>query len=227
MALGRVRFRQGKYYLPVPAPGATRSTSENYVHDGIANLARHGALAAIVTTNFDQLIEQALTACGIRFKVAYETKTYRRALQLASDPPNEPLVVLKVHGSVHDHRSMVEHAQAAASQAEQEARAVSRSPARKPPVDVHRFLGRRSGDQRRLPGHHPGRKGLAWRCICAMAWRAGFESRRRQTAHDLRQQRRAYRRRLRAISRCTVERARCARDAGSARHRGVRHPRAD
>lgn len=50
----------------------------NAGHDTLAHLARHGALAAILTTNFDRLIEQALDAVGVEYEVASEAASYER-----------------------------------------------------------------------------------------------------------------------------------------------------
>lgn len=78
----------------------------NSAHEAIAWLAKHGVLAAIVTTNFDRLIEHALKAQRVRFQVAYEPKSYARCLQALDG--TGPLQVLKVHGCVRDHRSLVD-----------------------------------------------------------------------------------------------------------------------
>jgi len=78
----------------------------NPAHEGIAWLAQHGALAAVVTTNFDRLIERALEAQGVAFQVAYEPKSYARCLNVLDGEGT--LQVLKVHGCVQDHRSLVD-----------------------------------------------------------------------------------------------------------------------
>jgi hypothetical protein len=78
----------------------------NAAHLGIARLAKHGALAAVVTTNFDRLIERALEQQGVKHDVAYEPQSYARCLEALGS--NAPLQVIKVHGCVQDHRSLVD-----------------------------------------------------------------------------------------------------------------------
>lgn len=51
----------------------------NSAHDGIAALAAHGAVRAVVTTNFDRLIEHAFDRRGVAYGVAYDEAGYRAA----------------------------------------------------------------------------------------------------------------------------------------------------
>jgi hypothetical protein len=74
------------------------------VHASLAELARRGRLAAIITTNFDQLIEQALTARGQQFRVYHDAAGF--ATLAAADPG--PLPVIKIHGSIEDTASLVD-----------------------------------------------------------------------------------------------------------------------
>jgi tetratricopeptide (TPR) repeat protein len=73
----------------------------NANHAALAALARAGLAAAIVTTNFDRLIERALGALGVEHRV------YRNREEYASIAKS-PLPVIKVHGSVEDPGSMVD-----------------------------------------------------------------------------------------------------------------------
>jgi hypothetical protein len=81
----------------------------NAGHDGIAALAAAGALKAVVTTNFDQLIERALDKRGVNYAVAKDDVGYVKMLQrLAPSRERGPLPVLKIHGSVTDPKSMID-----------------------------------------------------------------------------------------------------------------------
>lgn len=51
----------------------------NACHDAIASLAAHHHVAAVVTTNFDRLIKQALDAAGVSYRV-YSDNTHFEAL---------------------------------------------------------------------------------------------------------------------------------------------------
>jgi hypothetical protein len=79
----------------------------NAAHDGISALAAAGALKAVVTTNFDRLIERSLERRGVPYIVAYDAAGYGRLLErLRMD--GGPLPIVKIHGSVSDHLSMVD-----------------------------------------------------------------------------------------------------------------------
>jgi len=81
----------------------------NSAHEGIAWLARQGVVVAIVTTNFDRLLEHALESQGVPYEAAYEPQTYERCLQtLQADSRETPLQILKVHGCVQDYRSLID-----------------------------------------------------------------------------------------------------------------------
>ncbi len=80
----------------------------NAGHDGIAALANAGALRAVVTTNFDRLIERALDKWSVPYVVAYDDAGYVEMLQRLSGRDRGPLPVLKIHGCVCDHRSMID-----------------------------------------------------------------------------------------------------------------------
>lgn len=74
----------------------------NSAHDAIAALAAGGALRAVVTTNFDRLIERALKRRGVAFVPAFDEDGY------ASVPEGGALPVIKVHGCVSSADSMVD-----------------------------------------------------------------------------------------------------------------------
>lgn len=81
----------------------------NSAHAGIARLAKHGVVRAIVTTNFDRLIEHALDSAEVPYEVQYDPAGYARCwLGLSTDAEPTSLQVIKLHGCVRDHRSMVD-----------------------------------------------------------------------------------------------------------------------
>ncbi len=81
----------------------------NSVHSIIAWLAKKGAITAIVTTNFDCLLERALEKEEVPFEVAYDKGTYETFFdRLEINRSMSPLPLLKVHGSVIDSGSMVD-----------------------------------------------------------------------------------------------------------------------
>ncbi|HEV2890465.1 MAG TPA: SIR2 family protein [Frankiaceae bacterium] len=65
-------------------------------HDALATLAGRGELAAIVTTNFDTLIEQAFQDAGVPLDVYMPGGS----LPPWSLAPDDPCILIKVHGSV-------------------------------------------------------------------------------------------------------------------------------
>ena len=80
----------------------------NAGHDGIAVLAKAGAVKAVVTTNFDRLIERALDKRGVQYVVAYDDDGYLEMLQRLAAGALRPLPILKIHGCVSNHRSMID-----------------------------------------------------------------------------------------------------------------------
>jgi hypothetical protein len=81
----------------------------NEAHRAIAWLAKHGVVRAVVTTNFDRLVEKALDAYDVPCDVAFDPPTYARCLAtLTAGASAVPVQVLKVHGSVEDHRSLID-----------------------------------------------------------------------------------------------------------------------
>jgi len=74
----------------------------NPAHDAIAALAAAGALKAIVTTNFDRLIERALDLRGVPYMTAFDDDGYQRI------PAKGVLAVIKIHGCVSAPLSMID-----------------------------------------------------------------------------------------------------------------------
>lgn len=86
---------------------ALNTNEFNSIHAGITELARGNKLTAIVTTNFDRLIERALLAAGVGFQVYFDTAGFE-SLAESLNKPAAPLTVVKVHGSVESPASMVD-----------------------------------------------------------------------------------------------------------------------
>ncbi|HSF58514.1 MAG TPA: SIR2 family protein, partial [Candidatus Binatia bacterium] len=78
---------------------ALDTEDRNACHDAIATLAAHHYLAAIVTTNFDRLIERALEAADVPYRVFYDSTHYEALPDVVASGFREPLPVIKVHGS--------------------------------------------------------------------------------------------------------------------------------
>ena len=82
----------------------TEAGNEN--HSLIAALASSGVVRAVVTTNFDRLLERALDGAGTPYRV-FATSTDFEELPAALDDAPECLLV-KAHGSVEHLESMVD-----------------------------------------------------------------------------------------------------------------------
>jgi hypothetical protein len=76
----------------------------NQCHDALATLAAEGKLAAIVTTNFDSLIERAFGDLG----VALEVKAAGGAWPIPDLSPDSACQLVKVHGSALQADSLVD-----------------------------------------------------------------------------------------------------------------------
>ncbi|MDW7693277.1 SIR2 family protein [Flammeovirgaceae bacterium SG7u.111] len=83
---------------------ALDSSQTNVTHLAIAKLAKAGKLKAVVTTNFDRLVEQALEAAGVEFDVFFDQKGY----ELLLEKPSEKLPIIKIHGTAEVALSMVD-----------------------------------------------------------------------------------------------------------------------
>jgi len=76
------------------------------VHAGLAELAANGRLTAIITTNFDRLIETALRGRGVKVEV-YGNAARFAELSAAKGAP-DTLPIIKIHGSIEDASSLVD-----------------------------------------------------------------------------------------------------------------------
>ena len=77
------------------------------VHIALAELASRGRIAALITTNFDRLLEIALAARGVAFEVFRDADGFERLLARADDA-HAPIPVIKIHGSIDDVSSLVD-----------------------------------------------------------------------------------------------------------------------
>ena len=80
----------------------------NAAHEGIAALAAAGSVRAIVTTNFDWLLERALDRCGVAYESAFDPGGYIRLRDRMVAGRAGLLPVIKVHGCVCDPLSMID-----------------------------------------------------------------------------------------------------------------------
>src|SRR4029077_13642933 len=89
----------GESYFPILE--VLDSEQTNAHHRAIAELARRGACRALVTTNFDQLLERALQEVGVPYDAFVAPDDYRR------DPKTE-CSIYKIHGSVASAMTLVD-----------------------------------------------------------------------------------------------------------------------
>jgi len=80
----------------------------NAAHEALASLAQSGKLTAIVTTNFDRLIEIALAQRGVSFEAVYDDAGFESLAQRFASGEKVPLPIIKIHGSVCDPDSMID-----------------------------------------------------------------------------------------------------------------------
>jgi tetratricopeptide (TPR) repeat protein len=85
---------------------AIDTEATNPCHEAVAALAAGGVLKAIVTTNFDRLIERALDARRVTHRVFAHPREFDALDQGLGD--DHALPVIKVHGSVESPESMVD-----------------------------------------------------------------------------------------------------------------------
>jgi hypothetical protein len=77
------------------------------VHAGLAELAARGSLTAVVTTNFDRLIESAMHDRAVSYKVYYNATGFEQLAAPSGLPPGT-LPIIKIHGSIEDASSLVD-----------------------------------------------------------------------------------------------------------------------
>ena len=80
----------------------------NANHGALAGLAAAGVLRAIVTTNFDCLIERALDATHTGHRVFATAASFDTLPAVVRSPGLDGLPLIKAHGSVTDPSSMVD-----------------------------------------------------------------------------------------------------------------------
>jgi tetratricopeptide (TPR) repeat protein len=89
----------GEEYFPILK--ILDSTQPNANHRALAELARQGVLRAVVTTNFDTLLEQAFA--GLPFETCITAEDYARVPRDCDRP-----VIYKIHGSVTSTTTLVD-----------------------------------------------------------------------------------------------------------------------
>jgi hypothetical protein len=99
----------GEHYFALFEPLDIETWNDG--HAAVAAVATTGKLRAIVTTNFDRLIELALAASGVKPKVFCAPEEFEVLSRHMQDPTSNPidgLPVIKVHGSVGRPSTMVD-----------------------------------------------------------------------------------------------------------------------
>lgn len=89
-----------EYFEPTPADRGKGLKLPTEAHRAIARLVVGGSIRVIITTNFDRLIEQALTEVGADFDVIAGADS----LLGARPPVHSPAIVVKLHGDYRDAR---------------------------------------------------------------------------------------------------------------------------
>ena len=97
----------GEHYFALFEPLDIETWNDG--HAALAAIAATGLLRAVVTTNFDRLIELALDAAGVRPAVYCEPDDFDRLRdELGARSPPGAVPVIKVHGSVGRTSTMVD-----------------------------------------------------------------------------------------------------------------------
>ncbi len=94
-----VEMLSGEAYFDVL--GGLDGDHPNDAHRAVARLARRGAIAAVVTTNFDTLFERAFSDEGVAFTGYSRPQDY-----WSNDPVGVP--ILKIHGSAHAEDGLID-----------------------------------------------------------------------------------------------------------------------
>lgn len=90
----------GESYFPLLE--LLNGTFPNANHFALAELAWQGVLKAVVTTNFDTLIEAAFRSKAVPLYTAVQRQDYYEAAQVST------CKLFKIHGSVHDSASLID-----------------------------------------------------------------------------------------------------------------------
>ena len=82
----------------------------NQVHMGIAALAKAGQVKAIVTTNFDRVLENAFTKSQIPFELHASPQDFKALSQDLTrfEQGDTPCQILKIHGSAEDPGTLID-----------------------------------------------------------------------------------------------------------------------
>ncbi len=92
--------RLGKSYFDVLQ--VLEGETSNKAHLWLATLAKANLLTAIITTNFDTLIERAFEILGVPLKVLVDPQDYEKIdlnSIISSNPEDSPCLLLKLHGT--------------------------------------------------------------------------------------------------------------------------------
>ena len=95
-----VRSIAGDSYFPLLT--LLNAAKPNINHKILAELARQGIISAIVTTNFDTLIEAAFREAHVKLNVIVTEEDYNRCML------QQGCKLLKIHGSATDYDSLVD-----------------------------------------------------------------------------------------------------------------------
>ena len=95
-----MRGAMGNGYYPLLK--ILEGTRPNNIHYGLAELANRNRLKAIITTNFDTLIEQAFRQKGVPYNVLISEEDY------LSRGDNGICSIVKIHGSVENEKSLID-----------------------------------------------------------------------------------------------------------------------
>lgn len=90
----------GKSYFPLLK--LLNGSIPNANHSALTEMARLGKLNAIITTNFDTLIETAFQDEAVPLYTAVQSQNYYEASQISA------CKLFKIHGSVHDEVSLID-----------------------------------------------------------------------------------------------------------------------
>ena len=80
----------------------------NPTHHHIARLAKHGFLQAVITTNFDTMLEQSFSAMNVPHQSFYDNTGYDTLIQLINKDEPGFIPIIKIHGTATDPTSMVD-----------------------------------------------------------------------------------------------------------------------
>lgn len=96
----------GEHYFTLFRPLDIETWTDG--HAAVAALAAGGHLRAVVTTNFDRLLELALAAAGVRAQVYCGPADFERLPDELAEPTPGEIALIKVHGSVERTETMVD-----------------------------------------------------------------------------------------------------------------------